>query len=326
MAIIAGRDAKLQIGVETTWGTAVTPTAEVAFNSEDLRLNLGYISEDALVGAKTQGQMDIGSEKVEGGFQFIAKPDDYFGIVLAAALGDETTAAQVDTSTAYDHVFVPLAGGTSSSLPKITAVIDRKTGVFQYSSCKINSLELTAQKGDYLRGTVAVIGYDEASGSLETLTAPTTKAFKFSHGSITIDGTPYDEIEGVSFSYSNNLENDLQTLGSGANMAEIEPQAREITVSLDVLDSSDLSTMRDNKFKAGSTADVVLTFESDEAIEAGYFYTLTIDMPLCYVTEDNPTVSGPERLRHSVSLTATEDASNEAVTITLRDDNASDYL
>lgn len=326
MAIIAGRDAKLQIGVETTWGTAVTPTAEVAFNSEDLRLNLGYISEDALVGAKTQGQMDIGSEKVEGGFQFIAKPDDYFGIILAAALGDEATAAQVDTSTAYDHVFTPLAGGTSSSLPKITAVIDRKTGVFEYSSCKINSLELNAQKGDYLRGTVAVIGYDEGSGSLETLTAPTTKAFKFSHGSITIDGTPYDEIEGVSFSYNNNLENDLQTLGSGANMAEIEPQAREISVSLEVLDSSDLSTMRDNKFKAGATADVVLTFESTETIEAGYYYTLTIDMPLCYVTEDNPTVSGPERLRHSVSLTATEDSSNEAVTVTLRDDESGEYL
>lgn len=326
MAIIAGRDAKLQIGVETTWGTAVTPTAEVAFNSEDLRLNLGYISEDALVGAKTQGQMDIGSEKVEGGFQFIAKPDDYFGIILAAALGSEATAAQVDTTTAYDHVFTPLAGGTSSSLPHITAVVDRKTGVFGYSSCKINSLELSAQKGDYLRGTVSVVGYDEVSDALESLTAPTTKAFKFSHGSITIDGTPYDEIEGVSWSYNNNLENDLQTLGSGANMAEIEPQAREITVSLDVLDSSDLDTMRTNKFKAGSTADVVLTFESDETIEAGYYYTLTLDMPLCYITEDNPTVSGPERLRHSISLTATEDASNEAVTVTLRDDSSSDYL
>lgn len=326
MAIIAGRDAKLQIGVETTWGTAVAPTAEVAFNSEDLRLNLGYISEDALVGAKTQGQMDIGSEKVEGGFQFIAKPDDYFGIILAAALGEEASASQVDSSAAYDHVFTPLAGGTANSLPHITAVVDRKTGVFGYSSCKINTLELSAQKGDYLRGTVSVIGYDEVSDSLETLDAPTTKAFKFSHGAITIDSTSYDEIEGVSFSYANNLENDLQTLGSGANMAEIEPQAREITLSLDVLDSSDLDTLRTNKFKAGSTADVTLTFTSDETIEAGYYYTLTIDMPLCYVTEDNPSVSGPERLRHSISLTATEDSSNEAVTVTLRDDNSSDYL
>jgi len=326
MAIIAGRDAKLQIGVETTWGTSVTPTAEVAFNSEDLRLSLGYISEDALVGAKTKGQMDIGSEKVEGGFQFIAKPDDYFGIILAATLGDEATAAQVDTSTAYDHVFTPLAGGTTTSLPKITAVVDRKTGVYGYSSCKVSSLELSAQKGDYLRGTVSVVGYDEESSSLASLTAPTTKAFKFSHGTITVDSTEYDEIEGVSFSYNNNLENDLQTLGSGANMAEIEPQAREITMSLDVLDSTDLASLRTSKFKAGATADVVLTFTSEETIEAGYYYTLTIDMPLCYITEDNPSVSGPERLRHSVSLTATEDSSNEAVTVTLRDDNSSDYL
>jgi len=326
MAIIAGRDAKLQIGVESVWGTAVAPTAEVAFNSESLKSELTYLSEDTLVGSKTKGQMDIGAVKVSGGFEFIAKPDDYFGILLSAALGTEAAPAQVGTTTAYDHEFTPLAGGTSSSLPHLTIAVDRKTDVFGFTSCKVNSLDLKASKGDYLRGSVSVIGYKEEDDEVAALTSPATAAFKFSHGSITIDSTPYDEIEGISFSYSNNLESDLQTLGTGAYQAEIEPQAREITMSLDVLDSTDLDTLRASKFLSGSTADVVLTFTSDATIEAGYYYTLTIDMPLCYVTDDSPTVSGPDRLRHSLSLTATEDDSNEAVTITLRDDNSSAYI
>jgi len=326
MAIIAGRDSALQIGLESTWGTAVTPTAQVPFTSESLSYVPNYIEEDALVGAKTSGRMDVSGVKVEGDVSFIVKPGDYLGLLLGAALGEEATASQVDSSTAYEHVFTPVASGTSESLPHITITIDRKVAVKDMVSCKIGSLSLEASVNDYLRGTVTVMGYDEESGSLESLTSPATKAFQFKDGAITVDGSNYADVTSVSLEYNNNLEDELYTLGSGDNMVEIEPQAREITATLETLYTSDTESTRENKFKTGTTAAIVLTFTSSEDIESGYPYELKINMPLAYITEADPQVGGPDRITQSLSVKATEDSSNEAITVTLTDDKDDEYL
>jgi len=325
MSINAGRDSKLQIGLETTWGTGVAPTAEVPFTSESLSFLPNYIEEDALIGSKTSTRMDVSGEKVEGDISFLVKPGDFLGLLLYAALGEEATAAQVDTSTAYDHEFTPIASGTSNSLPHIIAVVDRKVAVKGYVSCKIESLSIEAGVNDYVRATISVRGYDEQSDALESLTAPTTRAFQFKDGTLTVDAANYADVTSFSLSYGNNLENDLYTLGSGANMSEIEPQAREITATLETLYTSATESTRENKFKTGSTAALVLTFESSEEIEAGYPYQLVIEMPLCYITEANPQVGGPDRITQSLSVKATEDSSNEAITITLRDDQDTEY-
>lgn len=326
MAIVSGRDSKVQIGLETTWGTAVAPTHEVPFTSESLRFIPNYIEEDALVGGKTSGRMDVSGEKVEGDVSFICKPDEYLGLILAATLGAEATAAQVGVTDAYDHAFTPVAGGTGSSLPHLTITVDRKVAIKGYVSCKIDSLQLEAAVNDYLRGTISVRGHSEETDTLASLTAPTLKAFQFKSGAITVDASNYAEVTSVRFNYSNNLENDLYTLGSGDNMVEIEPQAREITMELETLYSTTTESTRENKFKAGATADIILTFTSSEDIDTATPYTLTIDMPLCYITEASPTVGGPDRITQTLSVRATENASNEAVTITLRDAKTTDYL
>lgn len=327
MAIIAGRDSKLQLGLESTWGTATTPTAEVPFTSESLTYEPNYIEEDALVGAKTSGRMDVSGVKVTGDISFLVKPGDYLGLLLAAAMGEEATASLVSgSSNAYEHVFTPIASGTGNSLPHLTLTIDRKVSVKDYVSCKVNSFSMEAGVNDYVRGTASIIGYDEATGSLETLSAPTTKAFQFKDGAITVDGSNYADVTSVSLEYSNNLEDDLYTLGSGDYMKEIEPQAREITATLETLYTSATESTRENKFKTGSTAALVLTFTSSEEIETGYPYELQVEMPLCYITEASPQVGGPDRITQSLNVRATEDSSNEAITVTLTDDSSSDYL
>lgn len=325
MSINAGRDSKLQIGLESSWGSGVTPTAEVPFTSESLAYLPNYIEEDALIGTKTSTRMDVSGIKVQGDVSFIVKPGDYLGLLLYAVLGEEATAAQVDTSTAYDHEFTPIASGSTNSLPHIIAVVDRKVAVKGYVSCKVESFSLEASVNDYVRGSVTLRGYDEQSDELESLTAPTTRAFQFKDGTLTVDGANYADVTSFSFDYSNNLEDDLYTLGSGDYMSEIEPQAREITASLDTLYTSATESTREDKFKTGSTAALVLTFESSEEIESGYPYQMVIEMPLCYITEANPQIGGPDRITQSLSVKATEDASNEAVTITLRDDESSEY-
>ena len=92
MGIISGQDAKLQIGLESSWGTAVVPTVAIDFTSESLKYIPNLISENALIGRKTVGRVDKTGEKVAGGFSMILKPDNV-GMLLGAALGSEASAA-----------------------------------------------------------------------------------------------------------------------------------------------------------------------------------------------------------------------------------------
>jgi hypothetical protein len=227
----------------------------------------------------------------------------------------------------YDHAFSLIAGGSAYSLPKATLVVDRKIDTYDYVGSKVNSFSLEADVNDYLRATFGTLGYDEVKNvELASLTASTLKALQFKHGTITVDGDTYSDITSFSFELLNNLEDDLFTMGSGDNMAEIEPQAREITASMEVLFSSTTESTRENKFKAGATAEVVATFTSDEDILTDKPYLLKVEMPLFYITEASPNVGGPERITMTLEGTATENASNEAITITLRDGQETKYI
>lgn len=326
MGIISGQDSHCQIGLESTWGTGVTPTLELSFTSESLKYVPNYISEDALVGRKTTSRMDVSGKKGEGDISFLCKPDE-IGLLLAAALGAEGDYSQIDSSAAYSHQFSPVAGGTSGSLPHLTVVVDRKVAVAQYTSYKIGQLTLEAAVNDYLRGTISGVAYDEEAGSLESLTPSSLRAFQFVDGEVKVDDTAWtSQVTDINLTYNNNLEDELYTMGTDGYMAEIEPQKREITAEIEVLYDSTTNTVRTNDFKAGTTIDLWLKFESTEEADTDIPYQLIIEMPLCYITDASPNVGGPERIRQTLSVSASENASNEAITVTLVDAQGSDYL
>lgn len=324
MGIISGRDSSCQIGLETEWGTPVTTTLKIPFTSEGLGYVPSYQEEDALVGSKTSRRMDIMSIKTEGDLSFLVKPDT-IGLLLGAALGEESASAI--SSTVFEHEFTPVAGGVDSDLPKLTVVVDRKAKIFQYASQKINSLSLEGSSQDYLRAGVSLIGYDEkVLASMASLSGSTLKALKFADGAVTVDGSSIADITSFSIEYNNNLEDDLFTINSGNNMVEPQPQGREISGDMEILYSENADAIRSSVFKTGDTMSAVLTFTADDEIEAGTNYELKIELPLCYITDAPVNVGGPERIRQSISFTATESDSYEAITITLTDDQEEAYI
>lgn len=325
MGVIAGNNATLQVGQQTNWSTAVAPTLQVEFTSESLQYLPNYMESDALTGARTTDRMDISGIKVEGGFDIIVNPDN-IGLLLAALLGAEASPAAVDGSAVYDHVFTPMSANVSSSLPKLTMVVDRIVGVLGYIGCKLDTMSLNAQTQDYLRASFGVRGYDEATDTKESLSASTKRPFQFVDGSLTIDAGSYADVTSFTMDYSNNLENDLYTLNGSTKMQEIEPQKRDITFSLDTLYSTATNNTRTNAFKAGAQVALELTFTSTENVLTGKPYTLTISAPNCYITEAHPNVSGPDRITMSMSLRAVEESGVSPVTITLRDGQSSAYL
>jgi len=325
MGVIAGNNATMQVGVQANWSTAVAPTLQLEFTSESLQYLPNYMESDALTGARTTDRMDISGIKVEGGFDIIVNPDN-IGLLLASLLGAEADAAQVAATSAYDHVFTPMSANVSSSLPKLTMVVDRIVGTLGYIGCKLDTMNLNAQTQDYLRASFGVRGYDEATDTTETLSASTKRPFQFVDGSLEIDSSGFADVTSFSMDYSNNLENDLYTLNGSTKMQEIEPQKREITFSLDTLFSSASNTIRTDAFKAGAQVSLELTFQSTETIEAGYFYTRTISAPNCYITEAHPNVGGPDRITMNMALRAVEEGGVSPVTITLRDAKTDEYL
>jgi hypothetical protein len=322
---ITGNQSKLQIGVQANWSTAVAPSKAISFTKEDMKYSPGYIQADALVGRKMAGQMHISNVKIEGSVSLIAYPDE-IGLLVSAVMGAEASAAAVSGSAVYDHVFTPMSAVAASSLPKLTIVVDRIAAVKGYVGCKLDSMTLEAKSKDYLRATFAVIGQDEATSSTGALATSTKTPFMFHHGAVTVDGTPYTEVTSFRLNYKNNLENDLFTLGSGLKMVEVEPQFRDVTVDLDVLYSTTTDTTRTSKFVGGATCALVLTFTSDQEILTGKYYTLTISIPLAYITTADPAVSGPDRIKQTFACRASEDATNQGITITLRDGQAAKYI
>lgn len=327
MGIISGQDSKLQIGAQSSWHGVVAPTKIVEFTSESLKLVRNYIEEDALVGRITTGRMDPAGDKVEGSFSMIVKPDN-IGLLLSAALGAESAATVVGgKSTIYDHSFSCIVGGTSTSLPKLTIVVDRKATVKAFVGCKIDSMTLTAAINDYLRAEFQIRGRHEEAGTLASLNYSTKRAFQFVDGTITVDGSPVADVTDFKLSVKNNLENDVHTMDSSTYMQEIEPQKREITADLEVLYSSASDTaFRANAFSDGSTIALVCAFTSTESAGESEYYTLTLSIPLGYVTTADPAVGGPERIKMPVSVRASQDASNQPLTITLRDAQATKYI
>jgi hypothetical protein len=324
MPTVIGNNAKFQVGLQADWSTIVAPTTAIEITKESFRLIKNYKESDALVGRKAASRMDIMSRKFEGEFSLIANPDN-IGLLLAMLFGEEADPAAVDGSAVYDHTFTPMSANVSSSLPKGTFTIDRGVAVFGYFGGKLNTMAIEASSEDYLRATFNVRGYDETTDTTEPLAYSTKLPFIFKHGSVTIDGTTYDEVRRLTYNYNNNLEDNLYVMNGDERMIEIECQKREATAEVEVLYTSDVNTLRTNKFIAGATCSAVFVFQSTEEVLTGKYYTLTLTIPLAYIMQADPQVQGPDRISLTLSLKGTESASAQVSQAVLRDGRATKW-
>lgn len=322
MGIILGTGSKLQIGLESDWGTKVAPTVNIGYTSESMKFIPNYKQEDTLVGAKTTGRMDIFGRKVEGDINLIVHPDNIGWLLWEhfGAEGDATAAG-----SAYTHAFTHVAPSSSASLPNFTMVIDRVVSAFCFTSCKSASMKLSAKVNDYLRATFSIRGYNEVTSSIVTLTDSATRGIKFSHGAVTLAGSAYAEVTSFDLDDNNNLENDLYVMNGSAYMIEIEPGMRETTGNIEVLYSSTTEGTRATYFKTGTVCSAVITFTSDEMVAGTDPYKLTITLPNIYITDASPQVGGPDRIRQTLAFTASQQSGTEAITVTLQDGKATKY-
>jgi hypothetical protein len=325
MGLINGQGTTIQFGFDTTWGTGGTPTYNVTHKSESLSYIADKKEEESLVGGRaSRGVQTLGS-KVEGDISFVTKADE-IGAILAWTTGEESATTQIDASTAYKHTFIPMKD-PSGSMPKASVQVDRKLGVEEYTSCKVDSLKLSGSAGGFIEGSITLKGYDEKTGSLGSVSKSELKAFKFGAGSITIDGTPFNDIvSSFDIDYGNSLESDQYTMGSNNKMAEIEAGKLSVSSSIEMRYDTASYNLHKDKFKKDESINVEITLTSTEEIEAGYPYSITIKMPVAEITDSKANLSGADRIVHSLTLNALEDNTHDAITFEVVDAKDTAYL
>ncbi len=326
MAMRIGQGSTVQAGFDTAWGTAGSPSFNISHKSESLKYVADKKEEESLVGGRaSRGVQTLGS-KVEGDLSFILKPDE-IAAIIAWATGKEASTTQIDTSAAYRHTFEPLEDPAGSA-PKASVVIDRKAGVYQYSSCKVDSLKISGSPNGFLEGSVTLRGYDEADGVLNgSVKKSSLKAFRFVDASITVDGSDFgDYVQSFSYEYSNSLESDLYVMSSGTKMGEIEFGKLGVSGSLELLYDTETANLHKNKFKTDSNINIEIKAISTEEVDTGQPYELVIKIPVSQITDSSFNISGADRIKHTINFQGLEDDSNKVTTIEVVDGTDSAYI
>lgn len=201
----AGRDAVLQMGIASTWGTKAAATKRIPFGSESLVYNENVGDPEVFTGAVFGSRMDIMSEHVSGGFEMVMTPDEV-AFFLYLALGIEYKVIPGSVGSTYKHYFVPVKSGGGMCLPMATIEVDRLIETVIYDTVKMNSLEISAEKESYLRATADFVGHDELDDQSLTagLSESTKNYFKFRRASI----------------YGDKLDSDYTVSGTGTGVED----------------------------------------------------------------------------------------------------------
>jgi len=337
MANNSGNDTKFQIGLESSeaYGTAAEGAVQLEMLSESLGETHNTVESDALVGAVTTPYFNIIGKKVEGDLSLEVHPDN-IGTLLYAALGVEAAVTDVvEAGVAYTHTFTPVSGGTS--LPSLTAIVDKKSDIFTYAGLKIDSLSLETDSSSLLTSSVSFIGQkEELSQSIAVLSNSALNPFDFNTLQLYVGtagseaATLVEYVTNFTFNYSNNLENDLFVADGTQYMSEIDYQKRDITLDFEALYNAESNTFREDYYKTGDELSIKAVFTSphaitDSAADPTNKYQLIIDIHNFVITEAPNSIGGPERLRIPLSGRALEKGGDSAVTISVVDARATKY-
>jgi len=317
MAIGIGAASQLAIGKETAWGTAVTPTLFIEFLEESMKNEVEHIEAGFIMGSRNNYKYYKGSEDVKGSFSMVVNPDN-IGLLLYTALGVEGDATEVELTTAYDHDFTP--AGTGTDLGSVTIEVDRDITCCTYAGATVDNFGLTAAKGSLVTANFDIIAQSETDDETATagLSPSSLLPYMFHHGTVEVDAGAVAYVNSFNFTYGNGLDADGGFILNGSrNRAHAYKQGGILTGSMELEWTSDSDVLRD-AYLDNTQKQLTLVLTSTEIIEAGYYYTLTVDIPKVHIMGDPPVISTRDRTPFTVNFEAVYDSTN-FVKITARD-------
>ncbi len=268
---------QISFGLETSWGTAVTPNKSLAVHPGDgiqTDNDVQFVSAIKAQLAKNVASFK-GAVKHEGEYEFDFIPG-VVGYLLKSVFGGLSSALKGGETLVYEHTYTE-----AEAKPSLT--VEQAVGTDQivrrYAGSIIHSLKLSCKAGEALVTTVGIKAKSSASATKITPSYETIRNFNFNDcvqaSGFKIGGVAYNQAENFEVEYKNNIEM-LHTLGAN-DPTMYYVKASDVLGKFDLyLDSATAAKYTDYLNKTEQALDIVFT---GDAIGTASNYKLDINIP-----------------------------------------------
>jgi len=220
---------------------------------------------------------------------------------------------------AYDHVFT--AAPDATDLDSFVLEVGKQIKQMRYAGCRVNTLALSAAKGSILKATFGVVGQseDDTVGVAPGIAYSPRLAYVFDHGLLKIDDGVVAYVKSFDLTLDNLLNVDGYMLDGSNVRGSLDKQGINLTGTM-TLEYIAASYAQRTAYLDNTTKWLTLIFTSSEAIEPGYFYTMTVDIKYVKYTEAGDDIGGRDAIPLTIGWTAKAPAAGqEFIKVTLRD-------
>lgn len=313
MAIGSGLSAQFGFVGESSYGTYTVPTRFLEFTGESLKNAPGKIYGRGIGRSRFQRKDRVRtySKGAAGDVEFDVMTTGA-GLLFKHMLG-KLTVAQVAATTEYTHTAEPNPAGMaglSATLQVGRPANDGTVHPFSYPGAKCTEwvMDVEVDKPLHVKTSWDAKREDVAQGLAAASYASDGTRLTFLDAALTLDGTTAS-IKKCSISGKIAQDVGRRFIGNG-KLEPIDNGEFEITGQLDT-EFESLALY--NKFLAGTTAKLVLTFSYGTITGASTPYKLVVTIECLEYTGDTPNVSGDDVVSQSLPFKALYDGTNPLI-------------
>jgi hypothetical protein len=314
-----GLDGSIGFGVETTWGTAVTPTKFLPLNNESIKIRPKRVASTGLRNGAAPMALSASYRTLwtDAGGQFnLDVTNKSMGLLFKSMLG---TSATTNSGAVYTHTYT-----MGTTIPAFTTQVGRASSdgtvnKFTYSGCKVADWELSLSTDAPLQLTATIDGKAETSAT-SGLTTPSysdpLETFTFADSTVlTLDGATVAAVKKLTIKGANPLANERVYLVSAGTKAEqVVNGFRAVSGTLEA-DFTSKAALYDS-FTAKTELTLASTLASTTIIASATPFSIAFAIPALYLEGETPSITGPDILSMSIPFTVFYDGTNSPFTIT----------
>lgn len=330
MAIGSGLGSQAMFGVETTYGSAATPTVTLEPTSVGLELSVEQIMSEGLrSGLRVQrGDRTVVNRKGVAGSIDMDMVSNAQARWLIHAVGDSRAIGTIKSTPAASVYLYTMQLGDPASLSSLTiqtGIADVAGNVrrMDATGCYITEFTLSNEIDGILTGSFTVDGRDyipSASAVTSASYASSTEPLVFTGGAVTLGGSSLP-VRSYELSVTHGYDTERYQINSTSLKSRPIINAKdEITLTLEMEFGSESPTWATDdfvtKYRAGTkVTNVIGTWTGGTEIAAGYSPYLKATVPQAVITAATPTIDGPEIVGLSLELMATDNGSDQPLTL-----------
>lgn len=340
MSTGSGLDAQLCLATEATWGTAVTPTRALEFNSESLKHVLTWLEPTGLrVGTKYKrsSRARISRHSITGDFDLEWATRGMGPVVANMLASGVTIPAQIDATTAYKQIHTPGAFRGQGMTLQVGRP-EPSTGTvrpFTFAGVKITKWEFSLKDNSVPTLKCTCDGKSESTATALATAAYLTGAtvFDFSQATMTLGGTVATAsgettvtggvavatiIKDITIDGSAPLDVARFGIGNAGYKAEQLENATPLITGK--LSAEFGKTELYDVFTAGTATPLQLTLTGGAIGASGSNFLLSFIIPAIKLKAAPPAVSGPGVVMMATDFEGYSDEVNPVIQIKIQSD------